>query len=241
MSCCCVTFQFNYSGGTVTTQDATDTGRTYGGKCVFELSILVDQPNPETLYIWWNGQKGWVITKVPEGQPSTPTSTIAEGVNGDTNDCPSSINGSTWNIRREYDAYLSQIVSYECISNCCCFEIDLQISADVTINETIGTTVFGEYGGKCVWSFVWSGQTYYIWNDGTSWWITQSEAGVNPKVGIMAGLESQTMDCPLSELSPVDWFFNYDIANITGFNTEPCPEEETCTAICGQICFAPFE
>ncbi len=236
---CCITFQFNYSGGTVTTQDATDTGRTYNGKIVFELNILVDQPNPETLYIWFNGSKGWVITKVPEGQPETTTSTIAEGVDGDTNDCPSSINGSTWNIRRYYDAYLSQIVSYECISNCCCFEIDIEFCADVCFTTTVGTTVFGEFGGKCVWSFVYGGTTYYIWSNGGEFTITQSEAGVFPIVGEFARLEVKTLDCPLNELSPVDWTIY--AGNITALNTEPCPEEETCTAICGQICFAPFE
>ena len=132
MSCCCLEFRLRrLSIGEFEALEVVDTGRTYNGKCVWEVDIaLSDGATPTKCYLWWIGlPKGWVVTTTAEGV--TPLNIVMEGTHGVDADCPDNT-ATSWTVFVPYNEVFDNTVFTLCPTEICdC----LTGTITVTVNE----------------------------------------------------------------------------------------------------------
>jgi hypothetical protein len=130
-------------------------------------------------------------------------------------------------------------------ADCNCLEVTIITNQ---IAQTVTATVITTYNGYNVFTFVYQGVTYYIWNEAGEWFITT--LGYGPQAGTTIAYTKYPGDCPTTstDVDLFPWNSKSDIFNT--IITEKCPalcdcpvdvtitaSYETCETCIGSIAY----
>lgn len=202
--CCCLEIQYIDNSGVGHIAALIAQEDSYNGRCAY----LFEHDDGTMFYWWWQpSEQLWVMSPILGVQNNNIATWFSDVT------CPAT-EGSVQSINIPSNAYISDMLTRECLETCECILLGILKSGEDPYSENISASGI-IFNNRPTYVFVYNSIVYYLWFIPDTTLVTAGQWVISGAVGSLAPFLAETTPSPTKDIGcPIDLIFTTKIEDL---------------------------